>query len=176
MLDINDETPEKPTPIQQLQGIFESWYPPEDVTFEINGYKITVEKIVNETVISFIEQATINGINGGQPIDCKIDTGADMCSLHATNINVQGNDVSFSFNNRNYRMALAGKQDVKQAGSDPVARPIISITITIKDQTLQNVECNLSDRTDMTPLLLGKNALVKQQFTIDTQSEATNGN
>lgn len=120
--------------------------------------------------VGFECDTIIHGFNNDQAIHSKIDTGADMCSLHGTNISIINNSVQFDFNGKHYNIGLAGQQQVKQAGSDPISRPIIKLNLTIQDQTLRNVECNISDRTDMIPLLIGKNVLTQHNFIIHTQT------
>jgi hypothetical protein len=131
----------------------------------------SADEIIESTEVGFQEPVIIQGINGNQPIQAKIDTGADMCSLHATDIEVANNTVTFVFNNKRYRMNISGTQQVKQAGTDPTNRPIITITLNIAGNNVPNVECNLSDRTDMIPLLIGKNALQASDFIITTSQQ-----
>lgn len=119
--------------------------------------------------IGYEEPVVIHNINNGEPINGKIDTGADMCSMHAENIQVQNGNVQFSINGKVYRMSLARTQTVKQADSDTEERPVVKFTFELGGQTISDVECNINDRTGMSPLLIGKNLLSKADFNINTQ-------
>lgn len=126
--------------------------------------------IVEQTDISYSESVVIVNINDGQPFDAKIDTGADMCSLHADNIQLSDGTVTFSINGRTYRMPITDTKEIKQADSDAQPRPVVTFTFQIGDQTIDNVQCNLNDRSGMdSPLLIGKNLLTRGDFVIRTQ-------
>lgn len=155
---------------ENLNKLVLTWKLSENLSFTSLGATLIEHNLLETIDIGFTEQVVIQGINGDQPIESKIDTGADMCSLHATNIVIDSNTVQFQFNERKYRMRLSGTQPIKQAGAEASSRPIILVTLTIAGTTLKNIECNLSDRSDMTPLLIGKNALTNGDFTISTQS------
>jgi len=123
----------------------------------------------NESIeLGFTGQIVINNINGNQPIPCKIDTGADMCSLHAENVDIQNGSVTFIINGKQYRMPVSGSQTVKQADSNQETRPTVKFDIELSGQTISGVECNLNDRTGMSPMLVGKNLLAKGDFIINT--------
>ncbi len=124
----------------------------------------------NEGVeLGFEDQITINNINNNQPIPCKIDTGADMCSLHAEDIRIVDDVVSFTINGKQYRMPLAGTQTIKQADSGHEKRPTVTFDFQLAGQIISGVECNLNDRSNMSPMLVGKNLLSQGDFTIDTE-------
>lgn len=119
--------------------------------------------------LGYEEEIVIHSIGNGQPIPCKIDTGADMCSLHAEEIQVNGDTVTFVFNGRRYRMPMAGSQTVKQADSQQETRPTVRFDITLAGETVNGVEVNLNDRSGMSsPMLVGRNLLAKADFSINT--------
>lgn len=127
------------------------------------------ESVVESTDIHYSEQVSIDGLNGDQPFDAKIDTGADVCSLHAENIDIRGDVVSFTINGKTYTMNLHRTQTIKQADSQAAPRPVVLLNFTIAGHTVGNVECNLNDRSGMSsPLLIGKNLLSKHDFVIHT--------
>lgn len=131
---------------------------------------VTHHGITEQTDISYSEPVVITNINNNQPFDAKIDTGADMCSLHADSIEMGNGTVSFSINGRMYRMPITDTKEIKQADSDAQARPVVTFTFQIGDQTIDNVQCNLNDRSGMdSPLLIGKNLLSRGDFVIRTQ-------
>lgn len=132
-----------------------------------------VGRVFESTDISYNEPATINGINGDQPFDSKVDTGADVCSLHADNIRMNGDTVTFEINGKSYTMSVHKVQNIRQADSQAEQRPVVLLNFTIAGEYIPNVECNLNDRSGMSsPLLIGKNLLSKHDFTIRTMQEA----
>ena len=135
-------------------------------------------QIIAESVdISYDEQVVIQGINDDQPFTAKIDTGADVCSLHATDISVNIQMVSFTINNRQYKMPVHTIQSIKQADSNPEQRPVVMLDFTIAQQHIQHVECNLNDRSGMSSeLLIGRNLLDKRDFVIHTNTQQPNQN
>lgn len=138
-------------------------------TTRARSTQIGVAGLKEGTDISYEEDIVISNINDNQPFKCKIDTGADMCSLHAEDIQVNGDTVVFSINNKRYRMPVAGSQTVKQADSDHETRPTVKFNVVLAGQTINGVECNLNDRTGMSAMLIGKNLLSQHDFTINTK-------
>lgn len=133
---------------------------------------IEVKGLGEGVEIGYDEDIIIHNINNNQPIQGKIDTGADTCSLHAEHIRVQGDSVTFQINGHQYNMPLFNMQTIKQADSNNEQRPSVKLTFQIADQTIVDIECNLNDRSGMSPLLIGKNLLSQGDFSIQTlQSE-----
>lgn len=131
-----------------------------------------VQKGIFESAgIGLSPQVVIAGINDSQPFEAKTDTGADMSSLHADTVDVQGEQVSFTINGRQYKAPLVRTLQVKQADSAGESRPVIKLTMVVDGTTVRDVECNLNNREGMTPLLLGKNLLQQGNFTITTEAE-----
>lgn len=130
--------------------------------------------IIEEQQLGYNENIVLYGFNQNQPIMAKIDTGADMCCLHATNISVSGNTVSFSYNNQQYRMPLDSTMDVQQADSGNNSRPVVKFAVIIDDVNLSDVQFNLNDRSQMdSDILIGRNLLDVHQFTIVTGKNAS---
>lgn len=131
----------------------------------------TIVDINETTSLSYEESVLIQGINNNKPIMAKIDTGADVCSLHATDIKINNETVAFSLNNQQYNVPLHRVQNIRQADSDSEPRPVVLLSMTVAGQTISNVECNLNDRSGMSnPLLIGRNLLSQHDFTIQTLS------
>lgn len=131
---------------------------------------------ISESIeISPHETIVIDGINGNQPIKAKIDTGADMCCLHATNIVANNNIVTFVSFGKKYQMNVVDMQHIKQADSDEsTARPVVSLNVKIADKYVTNIQFNLNDRSNMDcHVLIGKNLLSKHDFAIQTQQSVT---
>ena len=103
----------------------------------------------------------------------KVDTGAEMCSLNAKDVQIdrQQGKVSFTapqLSNKRITMSLADQQAVKTSGGDTTYRAVVSMTLKVKGKVLKDVQVNLNDRSDMQdPMLLGQNALQPGKFLID---------
>lgn len=104
----------------------------------------------------------------------KVDTGADVCSLHAVNIEVNRGTGKVSFDcpplsENRISVPLVDQQAV-QTPSDQgtVYRPVIALNLKIAEKSLNDVRVNLNDRTNMEqPFLVGQNALEAGKFIID---------
>jgi len=103
----------------------------------------------------------------------KVDTGAEMCSLHAENIQINRSEGTVSFvaphlSKNTMTMDLADQQAVKTSGGDTKYRAVIKATLKIKGKILKDMLVNLNDRSEMRdPMLLGQNALQAGKFLID---------
>lgn len=137
--------------------------------------KISTKRIVGEEV-----DATIIGFNHGVAIRGKIDTGADMSSIHAENIKIidtQDYDspmVKFTYGDSVYTMPLHDKVAVQSSDNAEGVeyRPVVQFDVKIHDRLLSKVSFNLNDRSDMPfKLLIGKNLLTKGSFLIDPKLE-----
>lgn len=124
--------------------------------------------IGNEVEISF---ATL----GNRALMGKVDTGATTSSLHATNIQVSGNRVTFvcpDISRNSISMELAGSQEVHSADGGGQARPIVKFDVTVDGQQLSGVAFNLNDRSNMDdPVLIGQNILQAGDFIIDVNKD-----
>ena len=105
----------------------------------------------------------------------KVDTGATTSSLHATNIHVDGNRVSFvcpDISSNSITMELAGSQEVHSADGGGQARPIVKFDIQVNGQSMSGVSFNLNDRSNMDdPVLIGQNVLQAGGFIIDVNQD-----
>jgi len=133
-----------------------------------NGDSINISK---EKIIGDIADVIITSIPGSKPIKGKIDTGADVSSLHAENWKIDNGQVTFVCNElseNQITMPVIEKQAVKLSNGDMEYRPVIELNIKINDQQLTNVMFNLNDRGAMTyPMLIGQNVLECGGFMID---------
>lgn len=128
-------------------------------------YKPSNSFVLESTIGSHTEVEII-GINGGVPINGKVDTGAACCSLDAKNIHMDGEFVSFTFNNRTYKLKIASKQQIQTADGGVEERPVIQLTCKINGEAT-NVQVNLNDRTNLEPFLIGMNLIDKLNCKID---------
>ena len=130
----------------------------------------------NKTAIGNTADVSFNQL-GQNTIQCKIDTGATTSSLHATNISVNGNRVTFTCDEispNSIQLDMVGQQDVKSADGGTSARPVVKLDITIGDKQLPDMEFNLNDRSNMDiPVLIGQNILQAGGFVVDvSQNQA----
>lgn len=125
----------------------------------------------------------INGINGGESIRAKVDTGATTCSLDAQDIQVSddaynnGQLVTFTFRDRQYRTAVLNHQSVRTADAGVQNRPTVKFSVSMNGQSFPEIEFNLNDRSGMEyDVLIGMNFLSKTKFLIDPKKESANIN
>lgn len=105
------------------------------------------------------------------PIEGKIDTGAAQSSLHAEEIEVEGDRVTFVLNDRRYRTTVKSSQEVSSADGGAQSRPVVTLTLTISGKTI-DVDVNLNDRSEMPQqLLIGQDVIKGADLVIDISDE-----
>lgn len=105
------------------------------------------------------------------PIEGKIDTGAAQSSLHAEEIEVDGDRVTFVLNDRRYRTSVKSSQEVSSADGGQQSRPVVTLTLTISGKTI-DVDVNLNDRSEMPQqLLIGQDVIKGADLVIDISDE-----
>lgn len=103
----------------------------------------------------------------------KVDTGADVCSLHAEDIEVHRSSQKVSFrcpplSNNVITIPMVDQQAVQTPSAGTEYRPVVSLNIKVADKSLNDVRVNLKDRSEMEqPFLVGQNALEAGKFLID---------
>lgn len=109
----------------------------------------------------------------GGSLVAKVDTGAEMCSLHAEQIEINRGDRTVSFvapalSRSTITANLTDQEQVKTSGGQTSYRPVITVTMKIKGKILKDIQVNLNDRSEMSdPMLVGQNALQPGNFLID---------
>jgi len=130
----------------------------------------TKEKQPDNEIGSTVETRFTN-ILGSAPLKGKVDTGADVSSLHATEHNIQDGRVTFicpELSSNRITVPLVTQQTVKSSDGGQEYRPVISLNVKVNGKLMTNVEFNLNDRGNMKfPVLIGKNILIKGGFKID---------
>lgn len=110
-----------------------------------------------------------------KPVTAKVDTGATTSSLHATNVKVHGNQVSFTcevLSDNVITLDMAGSQNVVTSDNGGEARPIVKLDITINGMTMRDTVFNLNDRSQMElPVLIGENVLEAGHFVVDVSKD-----
>ena len=130
------------------------------------------EEIQNRVIADKIEVHFLNLPISGSVV-AKVDTGAEMCSLHAENVQVNRGQGSVSFvcpelSRSTLHLPLADQQAVKTSGGDTTYRPVVKVSLKVHGKVLKDMLVNLNDRSDMEdPMLLGQNALQAGNFLID---------
>lgn len=114
---------------------------------------------------------------GNSKITGKVDTGASISCIHATNIQVDKNKQSVTFNSEplsqnTITMDLDGSQDVLSADGGADTRPMIKLDIVVNNTKLPGMSFNLNDRSEMdSPILIGQNVIKSGNFIIDINQE-----
>lgn len=117
--------------------------------------------------------ANVKFVNLNKQADAKVDSGATTSSLHATNVKINGDQVSFvspALSDNEITMSMAGQQDVHTSDNHQKSeiRPMVSFDIEIDGTLVKNVLFNLNDRSHMdTQILLGQDVLKAGNFIID---------
>ena len=106
----------------------------------------------------------------------KVDTGANISSLHAEDINVKDDTVTFkapALSDNVLRMRVETNQAVRSADGGTEYRPVIVLNVNINGKGVNGVEFNLNDRSKMNhDVLIGHNVLEKAGLIIDPTLES----
>lgn len=103
----------------------------------------------------------------------KVDTGADICSIHGTNIEIitKSKQVSFDsevLSDKRITMTYEDRQAVTTADGGVEYRPVVLLDVTIAGKKMSGIAFNINDRSNMThKVLIGQNALEKGRFLVD---------
>lgn len=103
----------------------------------------------------------------------KVDTGAEMCSLHAEQVQLNREQRTVTFvcpqlAHSRLTVPLTDQQAIKTSGGETTYRAVIKASLKIKGKILKDIEINLNDRSEMEhPMLIGQNALQDGNFLID---------
>lgn len=119
----------------------------------------------SKTVIGWVELVSLPGLSNKR-VEAKVDTGAETCALHATNITIAGRYVSFKALGRSHRLRLKELRSVRSSNGSEALRPVVDLLLRFagRDET---VEFTLTNRDGMKfPILLGRNYL-KDGFLVD---------
>lgn len=123
--------------------------------------------IVEQSAVGLDVEVTLLNFNNNRPINGKVDTGADLCALHATDVKINNGSVSFVFGGSRYSAKLSDTVDIVRAG-DTQKRSCVNFDVMINSNRVQNVKFTLSDRSGLdSELLIGKNLLSQSGLTID---------
>lgn len=137
--------------------------------------------ISNERMIGHNTSIILSGFNNGDQIPAKVDTGAHISSLHATNIEHKPgqNMVSFIFGNKRYTMPAVEVQAIQTADNGVENRPVVVFDVIVpmgdvntKNKIVKKVKFNLNDRSSMPDkILLGQNFIKGGDFVVVSDEE-----
>ena len=125
-------------------------------------------------VVGYLEDAVI--LPSGLEIKAKMDTGADVTSIHALNIERYRKDgedwVSFVVDTgerkMRFRRAVERIVRIRRAGAVVVERPVVRLRLCIAGYE-KLAEVNLADRSRMSsPLLVGRKFMKSGGLVIDS--------
>lgn len=109
--------------------------------------------------------------SGAAAVKGKVDTGAEISSLHADKFEISNGTVRFvnkELSDNVISAPLAEKQAVKSADGGVEYRPVIELDIEINGKPVRRALFNLNDRDHMDySCLVGQNVLEKTNFLID---------
>ena len=166
----------KEYPDYKFSNMLVLYWEKENLTYKPKGIKFINSNIAqkyifeneeisieNKSIIPNNVKVEFISIVGSQPLEAKVDTGADISSLHVDELNIKDDKVSFfnkSLSENIITLPLENIQQVKLSNGTTENRPVISMEIKINDDIIKTVEFNLNDRSEMDfQVLLGKNAL-----------------
>lgn len=128
----------------------------------------------NSRTIGLSLDITLVGLNGDNPLQAKVDTGAESCSLDAQDITedideISGNGVvTFSLGQYRYKMSIFGHQSISSADGGTKNRPTIKVGVRYAEEYIPDVVFNLNDRSNMEfPILLGTSFLKTAKLIVD---------
>lgn len=168
------EDSEIPDSMERILGMRWSFNGNNVTLSKVKYLKGCFEQIVEEqNEIGLEEPVILLNFNSNKPIPSKIDTGADLCCLHATDISSDGGTVTFTFNGSKYSMKQADTVKILRAG-DEQTRYCVNFDMVIGDKKVSNIKCTLADRSGLdSSLLIGKNLLIPSGITINPSVSET---
>lgn len=128
-------------------------------------------------IVGHVEDAVV--LPSGLEVKAKMDTGADLTSIHAVNIEKYRKDgrdwVSFVVDTGDRRMRFRRAVErivrIRRAGTAIVERPVVRLHLCIAGYN-KLAEVNLADRSRMsTPLLVGRSFMKTGGLVIDSGQE-----
>lgn len=150
----------------------------------VKNENINEANIPNDRLIGHNLSIIITGFNNHDQIPAKVDTGAQICSLHAENIQIKSNQnmVSFTFGDKKYTMPTHEFQSVQTADNGVENRPVVTFDIiipnndvNIKNRIIKKIKFNLNDRSNMPDkILLGQNFIKAGDFVVVSDNEINN--
>lgn len=118
-------------------------------------------------VIGWREYVRLPDLGIADEFAAKMDTGAEYCTLHATEMKPRGNFITFRFESRKkLRAPLIGKKDITSSNGNTTKRFVIRTRIKIGKRTI-NSAVTLLDRSRMKAKMLLGRKLLRNRFVIN---------
>lgn len=137
------------------------------ITEAMDG-KMNVDK---QKILGTSTEIQIANIPGCPPIKAKVDTGADISSIHAEDWSTQNGQVTFQSDDispNRITLPVIEKQAIKSSNGDIEYRPVVELDVKVNGVPMAGVMFNLNDRGTMEySILIGKNILERGGFLID---------
>jgi hypothetical protein len=130
--------------------------------------KMNVDK---QKILGTVTEIQISNIPGCPPIKAKVDTGADISSIHADDWSSNNGQVTFTspdISPNRITLPVIEKQAIKSSNGDIEYRPVVELDVRVNGVPMSGVMFNLNDRGTMEySILVGKNILERGGFLID---------
>jgi len=143
-----------------------------DIYESVSMDKMNIDK---NKILGTSTEITISNIPGCPPIKAKVDTGADISSIHAEDWSTQNGQVTFQSDDispNRITLPVIEKQAIKSSNGDIEYRPVVELDVKINGVPMSGVMFNLNDRGTMEySVLIGKNILERGGFLIDPKMD-----
>ena len=141
--------------------------------YEAAGFdKMNIDK---NKILGTSTEITFANIPGCPPIKAKVDTGADISSIHAEDWSTQNGQVTFQSDDispNRITLPVIEKQAIKSSNGDIEYRPVVELDVKVNGVPMSGVMFNLNDRGTMEySVLIGKNILERGGFLIDPKMD-----
>jgi hypothetical protein len=122
--------------------------------------------IDQDGMVPSFSNVVVKRINDDQPIEALVDTGADLCSIDALNVETGENYAKFTFADKVYKVPLVRTVDIV-ATNGTETRPVVSFDIELDGASYKGVEFTLADRPEGTPkVLIGREFLAANDLLV----------
>lgn len=114
--------------------------------------------------LTTVEMFKINEI--ANSYEARVDTGAAICALHAENIVIDKDQVSFKHAGSTYKLKLERMRNTKSA-SGVTNRPIVKLSYVWNKKTYSNIDTSLIDRSKLKfKILVGRNLIAELKLPV----------
>jgi RimK family alpha-L-glutamate ligase len=129
----------------------------------------TEKKDETDNVVGINSEIVIKRFNDSKSIEAKVDTGAGLCSIHGSDIDVGDNFVKFKYDGTTYKVSLDRTIWILSSDGGKIKRPIVKFNVKFNDVDYENVEFTIADREHMTyDVLIGRNLLRMSGAVVDS--------
>lgn len=134
-----------------------------------------IKEAPNQPVLGETAQVEFTSLPNSKPLKARVDTGAEISSLHVDSLKPGDGVVQFTskeLSDKVITMHPREYETVKSANGES-KRPVVMMDIKVNGKPITGVLFNLANRGDMEfPVLLGKNALEKGGFLVNPAKES----